>query len=92
MPIEKKVASITFKCTDDKADVLRLKAEERGMTLSEYMDDITQQPYERAVKFGLRMAETMNLVNVNDVSKGYAAQPRKAMSFKNPTHLRLVAS
>jgi len=32
MPIEKKVASITFKCTDDKADVLRLKAEERGMT------------------------------------------------------------
>lgn len=94
MPIEKKVASITFKCTDDKADVLRLKAEERGMTLSEYMDDITQQPYERAVKFGLRMASHIRVVNVNDISKGYTVneQKRTRFSFQERPGLKLVAS
>jgi len=89
MPIEKKNASITFKCIGDKADVLRLKAEEKGMTISEYMDDITQEPYERAVKFGISMASQLNLVNINDISQGYQVDQVKKARFSR--HLKLVA-
>ena len=100
MPIEKKDARLTASVPTRYEIAVTRAAKREGKTPSELIFDMLtpfvarEEEYRLSVEeeYKLRMAETIALVNVNDISKGYVNSQRKAMNFKNPTHLRLVAS
>lgn len=91
MPIEKKTASVTCKVTEQTERVMRLVAKREGKTVSEYANDIFESIAKREVDFHLSMATELNLVNVNDISAGYAVNQEKKAMYKR-SHLRLASS
>lgn len=91
MPVEKKTARVTSSVTEQTEFVLNSIAKREGKTLSEYLNAIYEPIVQREVEFHLSMASELKLVNVNDISLGYAGNQEKKAMYKR-THLRLASS